>query len=189
MTDLEEKIRKLNFGIEKSMRYHQRRRAFYEWTHNGIMLLIFMLGSVAFSDVLQEWSRYFVASATVLAGMDLVWKFSHRSRDHELLFRRFSTLAIDLRTGTDSDDNYAKWAKERVTIEADEPPIYWALEADCHNEVSRLVGNTLDLLDIGPWHRWTMNILRHADTPFQPPKSARLVKSEPAVTDTPRLRF
>ena len=66
-----------------------------------------------------------------------MWKPSHRSRDHELLFRRFSNLAIGIRTTDPSEKSYLKWIRDRLLIEADEPPVYYALEADCDNEVRR----------------------------------------------------
>lgn len=164
---LKEKVQKLNFGIELSMRYHQRRRAFHERNHNVIMFLIIILGSAAFSEVFEESFRYFVALTTGLAALDLVWKPSHRSRDHEVLFRRFSVLASDLRTGALSADSYAKWKKERVMIEAEEPPVYVALANDCHNEVNRARDTSVPLVEIGRWYRCTMNLLRHAEMRFE----------------------
>ena len=159
---LDEKVKKLNFSVELSMRYHQRRRGFCEWSHNVIMFSIIILGSATFSELAQEWHQYFVFLATSLAMFDLVWKPSHRSRDHELLFRRFSDLAADLRTQSLSDDNYAKWKKARILIEADEPAVYWTLAEDCHNEVIRLTGKPFKLLDIPLHRRLTMNVFRHA---------------------------
>ena len=169
MTDdaLDVNVEKLNSSIELSMRYHQRRRAFYERTHNVIMFLIVISGSTAFSDL----AVYSVPIATALAALDLVWKPSHRARDHEMLFRRFSDLAIAVRTGDESEENYGKWKKERITIEADEPPVYWALANDCYNEVTRLTNSPSDVVQIGRWYRWTMHLLRHAGIHFQPDKS------------------
>ena len=161
---LDEKVKKLNFSVEMSMRYHQRRRGFCEWSHNVIMFSIIILGSAAFSELVQGWHHYFVFLATSLAAFDLVWKPSHRSRDHEVLFRRFSDLAIDLRTNAPSEENYAKWKKARIAIEADEPPVYWALAEDCHNEVIRLTDKPFNLVDIPLYRRMTMNVLRYAGT-------------------------
>ena len=164
--DIEEKVDKLNFAVEKSMRYHQRMRGFCERYHRFNMFLIIIFGSAAFSKVF-DWSEYLGAAAAVLAAIELVWGLSHRARDHGMLHRRFSDLAIDIRTTSPSSDSYEKWVKERINIEADEQPIYWALEADCDNEVRRAWGKDKELVQIGWWARLTMYWLRQAETAFE----------------------
>lgn len=166
--DLNDQVDSLNFAVEESMRYHQRRRGFYERTHNFIMFLIVVCGSTAFSEL----AVITVPMVTVLATFDLVWKPSHRSRDHEILFRRFSDLAIAIRTTDSSKESYLKWIRDRLLIEADEPPVYYALEADCDNEVRHAWGRDKDVVHIGPWYRLTMNLLRHAETEFKTVASA-----------------
>ena len=165
---LEEKVQKLNFGIELSMRYHQRCRGFFDSKHKLIMFFIVISGSAAFSGL----PNYFAAVATVLAAIDLLWSPSHRARDHELLFRRFNLLAADLRSGDLSEENYAKWKKERIMIEADEPPVYIALANDCFNEVNRSRDSSAKLIEIGWWPWLTMNWFRHSETRFQEAKSS-----------------
>ena len=161
-SQIDELIDKLDFGVEKSMRYHQRRRGFYDSLHKIIMFLIIICGSAAFSG----FSEYLAAAAAAFAAIDLVWGPSHCARDHEMLFRRFSDLAIDIRTTTQDPESHAKWVTERITIETDEPPIYWALEADCDNEVRRAWGRDKELILIGWWARLTMYCHRHAEATF-----------------------
>lgn len=91
---------------------------------------------------------------------------SHRARDHEMLFRSFSNLAIKVRTEPVSERAYDEWEKERIEIEKDEPPIYIALEADCDNEVRRAWGRTNSMVKIGFWSRLTMNWIRHAERSY-----------------------
>ena len=85
-----------------------------------------------------------------------------------MLFRRFSDLAIDIRTTetTDKAAALADWTKKRISIESDEPPTYWALEADCDNEVRRAWGRDEELISIGWWSRLTMNWLKHAQSDY-----------------------
>ena len=155
-------IERLDFAIEKSMRYHQRRRGVYEWRHKVIMFLVIVLGSAAF----YRWANLAIAT-TVLATIDLVWGLSHKARDHEMLFARFSKLAIDIRTTTTPDKAlYNSWVKERINIETGEPPIHWALEADCDNEVRRAWDRDKKMVKIGWWSRLTMNWLRHEKKDF-----------------------
>ena len=161
-TDLNDQVDSLDFAVEKSMRYHQRRRGFYDSRHKVIMFFVVLSGSAAFSGL----SEYFAAIAAALAAVDLVWGPSHLARDHEMLFRRFSALAIEIRTSTPSAEAHNRWIKERVTIETDELPVYRALEADCDNEVRRAWGRDRELVHIGSWYRLTMNILRHAEAQF-----------------------
>ena len=179
MTDkaLRENIEGLNFDIEKSMRYHQRRRSFYDKIHKGFMFIVVLLGSASFSGPVETLSlgslssaEIFAAIITVLATCVLVWNPSHKARDHEMLFRQFGELAIGIRTATKPDrTSYDAWLKERMNIETNEPPIYWALEADCDNEVRRAWGEGRDkkLVDIGWLSRLTMNLHRHDKISFQ----------------------
>ena len=169
-------IDELNFAVERSMRYHSRRRGFYDSFHKMIMFFIILLGSAAFAHIPLYLfdSNFYVLGAivSILAAIDLVWGMSHRARDHELLFRRFSNLAIRIRTEKSSEDVYKEWVKERITIEMDEPPIYCALEADCDNEVRRAWGRDKELVKIGLWYRATMYVARWSQKNFEPvPKS------------------
>ncbi len=147
------------------MRYHQRRRGFYDFFHKAFMFLIVVAGS---SATFSGLSGVFAVIAAVLAAIDLVWGLSHRARDHEMLFRRFSDLAIKIRTEEQTEASYREWMGERVSIEKDEPPIYWALEADCDNEVRRARGKDTELARIGWWCRKTMYFIRHAEKVFKP---------------------
>ena len=165
--ELERNIYKLNFQIEKSMRYHQRRRGFYDFVHRAFMFLIIFFGSAAFIDQaghLREWVGVLVAS---LAAIDLVWSLSHRARDHEVLFRSFSELAIQIRTTEDADQKaYDSWVKRRIEIETDEPPIYYALEADCDNQVRRAWGKTNELVKIGWFKHKLLHLVRFSPKDF-----------------------
>ncbi len=164
------RIEDLDFAVEKSMRYHQRRRAFHDFFHRLFMFVIVVAGSTAFSTVslnMGDVSKISAAITVALAAIDLVWGLSHRARDHEILFRRFSDLAIKIRTGELCEDTYKEWLKERITIESDEPPIYWALEADCDNEVRRAWGMNEEIIKIGWWYRRTMNLIRYAEKHFE----------------------
>ena len=159
MTDeeLESKVDSLDFGVEKSKRYHQRRRGFYDSLHKIIMFLVIVSGSAAFAEL----SLNFAAGAVVLAAIDLVWSPALLARKHEMLFRDFSDLAIDIRAKTPNDRAYKALDKKRLVLEKDEPPVYKALEAHCDNEVRRAWGRDSELVEIGCWSWLTMYVLRH----------------------------
>ena len=84
----------IDFAVEKSLRYHQRMRGYYESSHKIMTFLIFLCGS----SVLAGGGRYFGAAAAIFAAIELVWGLSHLARDHGILHRRFSDLAISIRT-------------------------------------------------------------------------------------------
>ena len=165
--DLRARTDQLDFAVEKSMRYHQRRRGFYDWVNRLSMFTVVICGSAAFGRLFDS-PEYFAAAVTILAAINLVWAPSHRARDHEILFRRFSDLAIKIRTTPAGEDTHDGWVKERIEIETDEPPIFIALEADCDNEVRRAWGRTREMVRIGWWSRLTMNLIRHAERHYEP---------------------
>ncbi|MCY4584356.1 MAG: hypothetical protein OXE50_16420 [Chloroflexi bacterium] len=162
--EIEDALDDLNFHVEKSMRYHQRIRGFYDFTHKLFMFVIIISGSSA----LIGRPVVFAITASILAALNLVWSPSQQARRHEILFQRFSDLAIELRSGMSSEDNLRAWRKQREIIEKDESPVFHALEADCDNEVRHAWGRTEELVKIGYWTRVTMYILRHTNkTPFK----------------------
>ncbi len=148
--------RALDFAVEKSLRYHQRRRAHYDRLHKTVMLGVLLAGSSAIAQFHATIAGLFVVA---LSALDLTFGFSAKARDHEFLYRRFNELAQKLRSELEpSDAHRIEWDNERLRIEADEPPIYWALEADCYNEVLYSRGmNRADVLIIGRYRRLFMN--------------------------------
>lgn len=128
----------LDFEIEKSMRYHQRRRGFYESMHKSVMFAVILAGSSAIAGA----PTLSAALAAILGALDLTFGFSVKARDHEILYRRFSELALDFRgTAEFTDADLRRLEAERLKIEMDEPPVYGALADDCYNEVARALGH------------------------------------------------
>ena len=170
-SDVEKKVDKLLFGVDKSIRYHQRRRGFYDTLHKIVMFSVIIGGSsvVAFfvSDSDSNLGGYIGSAVAIFATLDLVFNLSHRARDHEMLYRRFGQLSACIQTSEHNPESYTVWLKERIDIEADEPPLYYALEADCDNETRRAWGRDKKLVTIKRWARWTMNLYPHATTPLK----------------------
>ena len=157
-SDLDNRIFQLDFAVEKSMRYHQRRRGWYETLHKGFMLVIIVCGSLA--SLSNGLAFYLGITVAGLAALDLVFGLSHRARDHEMLFRRFSDLAVKIRADEHTEENLKQWTRERINIETDEPPIYAALEADCDNKVRRAWDKTDNLVQLDGWSKFAMHFLR-----------------------------
>ena len=188
---LAKRVDALNFAVEKSLRYHQRRRAVYDIRHKFSMFVIILLGSATFGKVLGETSfmpmqaeQWFGLMIAAIAALDLVIGFSHKARDHEVLHRRFSDMAAEIRSadnGTEKD--YGKWLALRVNIEADEPPIYWALETSCDNEVTAAWGRDQaeGLVPLGWHHQIFMNWYRFDKTEFPSRKIPKSVSKPPTA--------
>ena len=125
-TEAAREIDGLAFQVDKSMRYHQRMRGFYDTAHRVFMFMIISTGGGA----LSEKPQYAVAIAAAVVAINLVWSPSHRGRDRHLLQGRFSDLMIATRTGDWSSEHLDIWKTSRLTVEKDEPTIFYALEAD-----------------------------------------------------------
>jgi hypothetical protein len=151
----------LKFAVEKSLRYHQRRRAHFDWCHRAMMFLVLVAGSGATVDFFGA-AKILAFLTAVLGALDLVWGPSTRARDHEVLFRRFTDLAVEIRRlATPTDAGVRRLVERRLTIEADEPPIYWALEASCYNEVATAWGRERHgLYRLGRWETALMQVWR-----------------------------
>lgn len=167
------------FEIEKSLRYHQRRRAFYDGKHKFLMFLVIILGSASAAAAISPesvggssvWLATGIGFATAIAGaVDLVAALSDRARDHEFLYRRFSELMKEIKRKIDpSAEDLTSWRVRRIEIESDEPPIYWGIEAGCYNEVaSAFDRNPAEMVEISGWRALLKNYLMFDPTRFPP---------------------
>ena len=153
MSPQESKAR-MDFEVEKSLRYHQRRRAHFERWHRRIMFMVILSGSVTIATV-DPWLAGLVTA--ILGAIGLVFDLSSKARDHALLHRRFTELAMRVRScEAPTEADAAAWQNDVLAIETEEPPIYWALEADCYNEVLHTRGmNSADVRTLG-WPEWLL---------------------------------
>jgi hypothetical protein len=131
-----------------------------------MMLGVLLSGSAAFANALDN-PRWFGLVAATLGALDLVFGFSHRARDHEVLHKRFTDLAADLRTtASPTQEEVQRWERRRLEIEADEPPTYWALEASCWNEVAHAWGRS-GSVRLSFWQHLLMNWRTFDKTEFR----------------------
>jgi hypothetical protein len=155
----------LRYGVEKSIRYHQRRRGWLETWHRIIMFAIIISGSSALLDVVRPWISVEVASlsAAVLGAFDLVTGISVSARDYAILQGKFASLLAEMtRVAAPTDEQIREWSARRIEIEAEEPSIYWVVEADCDNEIARMRGNYKATVPIPFWRYYTMHLF-HQD--------------------------
>lgn len=134
MTDPE--LFKLLFNVRRSIRYHDRRRAFFERMHQitGV-LTILLAGGVWFelagSGEPAWWLKLIGLVAAVFSAIDIIIGYARQANRHADLRRRFCALEIAVNTG---GKPVADYANDRLAIEQDEPPVYRALDLLCQNE-------------------------------------------------------
>lgn len=139
-------LHSLLFGVRRSVRYHMRREAFFEAWHRIITSacsVIFgsaVIGSLL-TDIDNQLALYAAGVVTILAALDLVIGTAQMARLHNDLRRRFLDLEKRLCGAGELDaPQLDALTRERLDIEADEPPVLRALDTICHNDLLRASG-------------------------------------------------
>lgn len=166
----------LLWAAQKSQRYHDRRRAYFDRWHT----LTTVAGLVAVSASLSTFADLlpkFVSAALALpffliAATDLVVNTASMARKHDELRRRFCCLEIDIiKVKNPTPDDVISWSTQRLTIEADEPPIYMVIDLLSENSLQRVYPHLSELPPYplkfyhrltAHWFRWP-NILDSMD--------------------------
>lgn len=155
------------FGVRRSIRYHDRRRTFFERLHRlTSALTVLMAGSVLYdlgrAGETAPWLTALALAAAGLAALDMVVGYAARAGQHRDLKTRFVDLEISM-----LQTPAAAWAAHqaaRLAIERDEPPVYRALDLLCHNELARAEGCAAEHMARVPfWQRWTRNLFHWSD--------------------------
>lgn len=160
----------LLFDVRRSIRYHDRRRAFYEQLHHLTSLLtILMAGSVLFDLAKKgetaDWLTGISVAAALLAAIDMVIGYSKHASLHSSLRERFANLEIEIISGPADGPRWMNYQKERLLIEKDEPAIYQVLDGLCRNELLVAEGftkskNPDQFFNTYFWRRWTAQLFR-----------------------------
>lgn len=161
-----DRLEDLRFGVEKSIRYHQRRRGHYEFWNRATKLGVILAGSAAVGSIHPKVAG---GIAAVLGALSLVFDLGNKARDHHDLCRRFSNLLAEV-LGKDrpSVQDFDAWRKQRLQIEADEPPVYWVVEAECYNEILYAWGRPRERsLYVSLWRRMMKHFCRFESAEFK----------------------
>ena len=154
----------LLFDVRRSVRYHMRRRGFFESFH-ALVLFIGLLGGSATMVALgaelgSQWPLWLKllpgALIAASAAADLVVGAMRKAWLHADLARRFieleRTIASARREPTEA--LIAEWTDRRLEIEAGEPRILRVLDTICYNEMLRAMEHQRrDQIPIGFWQR------------------------------------
>jgi hypothetical protein len=144
-------------GIRKSVRYHERRAAFFARldTANGILSLLAGTGAAA-TAFSGHPAAATVAGATVAVSnvCNVLVGSARMSALHRELRGRFIDLERQMVGGDESPENLRRFTEDRLRIEAEEPAVVGALDAVCYNEEARAEGNSEHTVTIGWWTRF-----------------------------------
>jgi len=142
-----DKRHNLLFGVRRSVRYHNRRRNYYDRFNLMVNAVSVIMGSATVYGVLHpSGSNGSIALipafiVTVLSAFNLVIGSARQARLHSDLAKRFIALEkkmVVVEIPEQSELN--TWTQERLDIEMDEPPVLHVLNTICHNEVARSMG-------------------------------------------------
>jgi hypothetical protein len=146
-------IDKMMLATEISMRYHKCRKQHYDGVYKFLVFSTLMLSAAAF--LLNLTHHGIIGFAIIGLGVvSLVWNFSHKAREHDVLLNQHAQLLESIRlTHQPTMDHAKQWRMQRMTIQSKEPPIYWAVMNDCTYDVARA-------WDLKPKKRGCPTILR-----------------------------
>lgn len=157
---LDLKWHNLLFGVRRSIRYHARRRMFFDRYRQFTSAMGVIFGSATIFTLLNDVSPMSPAIAaavvTVFFAIDLVVGSAAKARLHDDLCRRFIDLErqMELAVGRDGQ-SLAQFTAARLEIEADEPPVHRVLDLMCHNELLHAMGyERKQFVRIRPYQRW-----------------------------------
>jgi hypothetical protein len=137
-------LHNLQFGVRRSIRYHNRRRRFFDGFDRLVKVLSVIGGSAAVVAVTARYPQLGMVLAgvvAVLSAISLVVAPAQAARLYGELARRFANLEYKMKCVRDPNaDQLNEFEAERLLIEADEPPPMRVLDIICHNELCEAMG-------------------------------------------------
>ena len=170
--------RGLLYDCDRCARYHTARRAFFDAWHRWMMVGVLVSGSAAVASLnatfgtSREFSTVLMLVPAIVGAINVVWGIAQRARDHEVLARRFYDLAKRINVMKADAATVEDWRRDILDIYGDEPTVYHALNAECHNAVAQAIGADASQMQrvwwwqhkLRHWLRFSAkNFPRHAD--------------------------
>ena len=153
------------FGVRKSVRYHQRRRGFFESAHTAAAALQLIAGSSAVAAVVGELTTlamWLAAAAAVLAALDLTIGTTRRATVHAGLAQQFAQLEREMVEYENDESVNAETAvrfrQRRLEIEEREPPKLRVVDVLCHNELVTSTYRHEKTYPVGWARRWVGHV-------------------------------
>jgi hypothetical protein len=143
----------LDFEVKKSIRYHTRRRCFFERVGvlTNFLTVITGSGTGVSSFIGTRVFTAFLGFMTAgFSAIDLIVSYSTKARHYHDLAREFIALESEMnsvgRNPTEKDLIRAK--NKRLEIESEEPPKLCILDISCHNQVAKSMGHNESIYSI-----------------------------------------
>lgn len=178
MTLLEKNLGSLfgtvQFGVQRSCRYHTLRQKHFECLSKFISFSIILLSGVwgiLLSEGLDSWYVFLGPSLIILfSALDITLKPSAMGMVHKSLAHQFNELEIKMIASENTDDTAKKFQMQRQTIEANEPPSRIVLNIISHNQLCQATNRADDMYHV--------SFLRRVLCPLidLPPKRWELLK-------------
>ncbi|MGH1593453.1 hypothetical protein ACRBEJ_05375 [Yersinia proxima] len=149
----------LLFDVRRSVRYHNRRRAWFDRLDQTTNVLSLIFGSAAIYGVLSQANTNLAvlsaAIVTVFSAINLVVGSSQRARAHFDFSRKYFELEQKMILVSDvSKESLQAITAERLSIEKDEPPVLRVLDSICYNEQILSMDYPIDqMVVVGFWQR------------------------------------
>lgn len=154
------------FGARKSIRYHQRRRSFFENLHAMAATLQVIAGAsaiVALATGHPYWGVGLAATAAALVVLDLVVGTSRKATAHVSLAQQFAELERAMvpwehRTSELDATQATDFRQRRLEIEESEPPKLRVVDILCHNELVTSSYRHELVFPVGRLKRWVGHV-------------------------------
>lgn len=136
----------LLFGVRRSVRYHTRRRRFFDTLARFFTIFTVVGGIGTFTTLLAKaseiWTLIYGGATAVFSTIDLVVGCAEKARLHSDLARDFIKLEQELiKVGDDlTEKQLADFTCKRLEIEQEEPTVLRILDILCHNELCSAMG-------------------------------------------------
>lgn len=161
---VEEKCIALDFAVNCSIRYHDRRCSFYKRAMMFLSFLAISTSSVAVYSIVTAketpaWVGIAFSIATaVLSAMSIVWDVGGNAERHRRLRNQFIDLAAEMDREPVTEQRLWTLRRMRLEIEKDEEAILHILNTMVHNDTLRAKGYpSSDMKPLWFFQRWLAN--------------------------------
>ncbi|MBN6081284.1 hypothetical protein HYE55_04215 [Aggregatibacter actinomycetemcomitans] len=140
---LEDDLFKLQFNLGRSIRYHSRRRKFFDFWDKLTTFCSLVFSSTATYGVLSTNEKITLISGaivTIFSSLSLVIGFSNKARDHFDFVKQYSLLERMSIKEVLSEKLLKQITDEKLSIESTEPPVLRVLNEMCWNEEAKAQG-------------------------------------------------
>lgn len=153
--DANSEIEVLRFNVVRSIRYHDKRRGFFDRVSKFSKIISFFGSTAAAVTILKSWSdlaaAIFAASAAGFTIVDTICGTAARYTLHTDLKNRFAKLLNDVEiVQKPTEQEIIRLRNMRREIEESEPPVLHVLNSICFNDsVSALGLSESEMVTIG----------------------------------------